>query len=57
VLEHLQAIEDLRGARFIALSGRSSREDQQRMREAGFHYQLVKPPDLEHLIELITGGR
>jgi two-component system CheB/CheR fusion protein len=56
VLEHLQAIEDLRGARFIALSGRSSREDQQRMREAGFHYQLVKPPDLEHLIELITGA-
>jgi two-component system CheB/CheR fusion protein len=57
VLEHLQAIDDLRGARFIALSGRSSREDQQRMREAGFHHQLVKPPDLQQLIELITGDR
>jgi len=57
VLEHMQAMEDVRGARFIALTGRNSREDQQRMRQAGFHHQLVKPPDLEQLIELITGAR
>ena len=57
VLEHLQAIEDLRGSRFIALTGRSMPEDKQRMQEAGFHHQLVKPPDLEQLIELIKGVR
>jgi two-component system, chemotaxis family, CheB/CheR fusion protein len=56
VLEHLKAVEDLRSTRFIALSGRSSSEDQQRMREAGFHHQLVKPADLERLIELIKGA-
>jgi two-component system, chemotaxis family, CheB/CheR fusion protein len=54
VLEHLKAIEDLRGTRFIALTGRSGRGELQRMREAGFHHQLVKPPDLQQLIELIT---
>ena len=57
VLEHLQAIEDLRGTRFIALTGRSMPEDKQRMKEAGFHHQLVKPPDLQQLIELIKGVR
>jgi two-component system CheB/CheR fusion protein len=57
VLEHLQAIEDLRGARFIALTGRSSSEDRQRMKEAGFHHQLVKPAEIEHLINLIRGAR
>jgi CheY-like chemotaxis protein len=56
VLEHLQAIEDLRGARFIALTGRSSAEERQRMKEAGFHHQLVKPAEIEHLIELIRGA-
>ncbi|HEU4582462.1 MAG TPA: CheR family methyltransferase [Polyangiaceae bacterium] len=57
VLEHLQAIEDLRSTRFIALTGRSMPEDKRRMKEAGFHHQLVKPPDLQHLIELIKGVR
>jgi len=57
VLEHLQAIDDLRGSRFIALTGRTSRDDKQRMKEAGFHHQLAKPPDLEQLIELIKGIR
>jgi hypothetical protein len=32
-------------------------EDKRRMKEAGFHHQLVKPPDLQHLIELIKGVR
>jgi PAS domain S-box-containing protein len=57
VLEHLQALDDLRGSRFIALTGRTSSDDKQRMKEAGFHHQLAKPPDLEQLIEIIKGVR
>jgi len=53
VLEHLRAIEALRGSRFIALTGRTGRDDQQRMRDAGFHHQLAKPTNLEKLVELI----
>jgi len=53
VLEHLRAIEALRGTRFIALTGRTGRDDQQRMKEAGFHHQLSKPTNLEKLVELI----
>jgi CheY-like chemotaxis protein len=56
VLEHLQALQALRSTRFIALSGRSGREEQERMRKAGFHHQLVKPPDFNHLIDLIKMG-
>jgi two-component system CheB/CheR fusion protein len=56
VLEHLQALEHLRGARYIALTGRSSQEDRQRMREAGFHHQLVKPAEIEQLLELIRSN-
>jgi two-component system CheB/CheR fusion protein len=57
VLEHLRAIEELRGTRFIALTGRTGREDQQRMREAGFHHQLSKPTNLEKLVELIQRAK
>jgi two-component system CheB/CheR fusion protein len=53
VLEHLQQVEDLRSTRFIALSGRSMPADQDRMRAAGFHHQLVKPADATQLIELL----
>ena len=56
VLEHLKTLEPLRATRFIALTGRSGREEQLRMREAGFHHQLVKPPDFNHLIDLIKLG-
>jgi two-component system CheB/CheR fusion protein len=56
VLEHLKTLESLRATRFIALTGRSGREEQQRMLEAGFHHQLVKPPDFNHLIDLIKLG-
>jgi two-component system, chemotaxis family, CheB/CheR fusion protein len=56
VLGHLQSLEPMRATRFIALTGRSGREEQERMREAGFHHQLVKPPDFNHLVELIKRG-
>ena len=56
VLEHLRSLEPLRATRFIALTGRGGREELQRMREAGFHHQLVKPPDFNHLIDLIKQG-
>jgi two-component system CheB/CheR fusion protein len=56
VLEHLKTLEPLRATRFIALTGRSGREEEQRMREAGFHHQLVKPPDFNHLLDLIKLG-
>jgi two-component system, chemotaxis family, CheB/CheR fusion protein len=53
VLEHLKQAEALRSTRFIALSGRSMPEDQERMRAAGFHHQLVKPAKIKELIELL----
>jgi two-component system CheB/CheR fusion protein len=56
VLEHLKTLEPLRATRFIALTGRSGREEEQRMRDAGFHHQLVKPPDFNHLLDLIKLG-
>jgi two-component system CheB/CheR fusion protein len=51
VLEHLKQMETLSAARFIALSGRGMPEDLQRMREAGFHHQFVKPVKMEMLIK------
>ncbi|MET0390256.1 MAG: hypothetical protein ABW321_30070, partial [Polyangiales bacterium] len=52
-LEHLKQMPHLREATFIALTGRSGREDQQRAREAGFDHHIVKPPDLEHLRKVV----
>ncbi|HVZ33329.1 MAG TPA: response regulator, partial [Polyangiaceae bacterium] len=57
VIEHLRALENLRSTRFIALTGRSRPEDLQQMREAGFHHQLVKPPDFKQFLELIEPER
>jgi two-component system CheB/CheR fusion protein len=56
VLEHMQQLECLRATRFIALTGRSAPEDLQRMQEAGFHHQLIKPPDFNQLVALIKLG-
>ena len=53
VLEHLREVNDLSSTRFIALSGRSMPEDQDRMRAAGFHHQMVKPADVRQLLELV----
>ncbi len=57
VLEHLKANQELRGARFIALTGRSGREDQRQMVEAGFHWQVTKPADLQHLVQLVRAAK
>jgi two-component system, chemotaxis family, CheB/CheR fusion protein len=56
VLEHLKSLEPLRATRFIALTGRGGREELERMRQAGFHHQLLKPPDFSQLIDLIKMG-
>jgi two-component system CheB/CheR fusion protein len=56
VLEHLKSLEPLSATRFIALTGRGGREEQQRMKDAGFHHQLIKPPDFNQLIELVKMG-
>jgi DNA-binding response OmpR family regulator len=53
VLEHLKQMEGLRGATFVALTGRGSDEDRHRIREAGFAYQFLKPAPLQELIALI----
>jgi two-component system CheB/CheR fusion protein len=56
VLEHLKSLQPLSATRFIALTGRGGQEEQERMREAGFHHQLLKPPDFNQLVELIKMG-
>ncbi|MET0410500.1 MAG: CheR family methyltransferase [Polyangiaceae bacterium] len=56
VLEHLRQLEDLRATRFIALTGSGGRDEQERMREAGFHHQVIKPPDFKELVSLIAAA-
>ena len=56
VLEHMRELECLRATRFIALTGRSAPEDLKRMQAAGFHHQLIKPPDFTQLVALIKQG-
>jgi len=49
-------------ATFIALTGYGQDEDRQRAKEAGFDVHMVKPPDLQRLLqilstEVLSGGR
>jgi two-component system CheB/CheR fusion protein len=53
VLEHLRQLDTLRATKFIALTGRSGAQDLQRMRDAGFDHQLIKPVDISSLVEFI----
>lgn len=43
----------LTGARLIAISGYGQEEDRQRSREAGFDHHLVKPVDIDVLLDLL----
>ncbi len=52
VLADLVKLPEMQSATFIALSGRTSREDKQRSLAAGFHHHVGKPVDIENLIEL-----
>jgi CheY-like chemotaxis protein len=53
VLAQLKQMPALGATTFIALTGHSSREDQLRMREAGFDHHFVKPADLTRLVEVV----
>ena len=42
-----------KGMVIVALTGWGQEEDRRRSREAGFDHHLVKPPDLEALLQLM----
>ncbi|HEX5273590.1 MAG TPA: response regulator [Gemmataceae bacterium] len=54
IARRLRADPATRGALLIALTGYGQVEDQQRAREAGFDYHLIKPADLEALTGLLA---
>jgi CheY-like chemotaxis protein len=53
VLAELKQLPGLQASRFIALSGRSLPEEQERIRAAGFHDQFLKPADVDQLVASI----
>ena len=57
VLEHLKTQSTLRDTQYIALTGRSSTQDVQRMRAAGFDHVLVKPADIHELESILRRQR
>jgi CheY-like chemotaxis protein len=57
VLEQLRQMPALGATTFIALTGHNSREDQLRMREAGFDHHFVKPADLTLLVQVVHQPR
>src|SRR5262249_38652949 len=54
VARRLRAQSDTSGAQLIALTGYGQEEDQQRSKEAGFDYHLVKPVEPETLQALLN---
>jgi CheY-like chemotaxis protein len=46
---HLRNIPGLANVRLIAVTGYGQASDRQKVREAGFHYHIVKPVDLDLL--------
>ncbi|MFW6057971.1 MAG: response regulator, partial [Persicimonas sp.] len=52
VLADLVRLPEMQSATFIALSGRTSREDKKRSLAAGFHHHVGKPVEIKKLIEL-----
>jgi two-component system CheB/CheR fusion protein len=52
--ERLRGLPGLEKTRFIALSGRAAPDDLARTSRAGFHEHLVKPPQIERLLGLIS---
>jgi CheY-like chemotaxis protein len=53
VARRLRQSEDTRNIRLIALTGYGLAEDQRRVLEAGFDMHLVKPVDINHLLDAI----
>lgn len=43
------------GTRLIALTGYARAEDRARARDAGFDFLVAKPPDLDELMDLVSG--
>ena len=54
VARRLRRDHDTRHIKLIALTGYGLAEDQRRVMEAGFDMHLVKPVDINHLLEAIT---
>ncbi|MES2319177.1 MAG: response regulator [Pseudomonadota bacterium] len=54
VARRLRKNDDTRHIKLIALTGYGLAEDQRRVLEAGFDLHLVKPVDINHLLEAIT---
>ncbi len=54
VARRLRQNEGTRHIKLIALTGYGLAEDQRRVLEAGFDRHLVKPVDLNHLLDAIT---
>jgi CheY-like chemotaxis protein len=52
--QRLRALDTLRDARLIAVTGYGQPADKQRALAAGFHHHLVKPVDLRLLETLVT---
>lgn len=51
---HLRDIPGLADLRLIALTGYGQDSDRQRSKEAGFHYHLVKPVDVNALEDALN---
>jgi two-component system, sensor histidine kinase len=47
----------LQNAVLVAITGYGQELDRQRSREAGLDHHLVKPPDLEALLQLLAATR
>lgn len=54
VARRLRKHDDTRHIKLIALTGYGLAEDQRRVLDAGFDMHLVKPVDINHLLEAIT---
>jgi len=55
--EHLRANPANRGMMVIAQTGWGDRETRQKTEQAGFNHHLVKPIDLERLLDLLPPAR
>ncbi len=54
VARRLRKADGTRHIKLIALTGYGLAEDQRRVLEAGFDMHLVKPVDINHLLQAIT---
>ena len=57
VVRELRQLPEMESALLIALSGRGELSDRAKSAEAGFHYHLTKPADMDELGRLLAGAR